>query len=129
MFVFVPVKSLICFSHFSFALFHNVRVPRENLLNKTGDITSDGRYVSPFKVSKMSKWTTSCNIFSYDVRETGLFCKLFDLSEKKFPLRQQLLSQELCYARCTRRNPFAFISNKQRDFNYSLSVILTGRNT
>ncbi|KAA0723688.1 Peroxisomal acyl-coenzyme A oxidase 3 [Triplophysa tibetana] len=32
-----------------FALFHNVKVPRENLLNKTGDVTPDGRYVSPFK--------------------------------------------------------------------------------
>ncbi|XP_054457488.1 peroxisomal acyl-coenzyme A oxidase 3 [Anoplopoma fimbria] len=32
-----------------FALFHNVRVPRENLLNKTGDVTPDGRYVTPFK--------------------------------------------------------------------------------
>uniref|UniRef100_G3N6R3 Acyl-coenzyme A oxidase n=1 Tax=Gasterosteus aculeatus aculeatus TaxID=481459 RepID=G3N6R3_GASAC len=32
-----------------FALFHNVRVPRENLLNKTGDVAPDGRYLTPFK--------------------------------------------------------------------------------
>nr|XP_046236273.1 peroxisomal acyl-coenzyme A oxidase 3 isoform X2 [Scatophagus argus] len=32
-----------------FVLFHNVRIPRENLLNKTGDVTPDGRYVTPFK--------------------------------------------------------------------------------
>ncbi len=33
-----------------FATFNNVRVPRENLLNKTGDVTPDGRYVTPYKV-------------------------------------------------------------------------------
>lgn len=38
------------FSHNRFVMFHNVRIPRENLLNKTGDLTPDGRYVTPFKV-------------------------------------------------------------------------------
>ncbi|CAF91771.1 unnamed protein product [Tetraodon nigroviridis] len=32
-----------------FAMFHHVRIPRENLLNKTGDVSPDGRYVTPFK--------------------------------------------------------------------------------
>ncbi|KAG7495064.1 peroxisomal acyl-coenzyme A oxidase 3 [Solea senegalensis] len=32
-----------------FVMFHNVRIPRENLLNKTGDVTPDGQYVTPFK--------------------------------------------------------------------------------
>ncbi|KAJ3585758.1 hypothetical protein NHX12_014477 [Muraenolepis orangiensis] len=32
-----------------FALFTDVRIPRENLLNKTGDVTPDGQYVTPFK--------------------------------------------------------------------------------
>ncbi|CAJ1086451.1 peroxisomal acyl-coenzyme A oxidase 3 [Xyrichtys novacula] len=32
-----------------FAMFHKVRIPRENLLNKTGEVTPDGRYVTPFK--------------------------------------------------------------------------------
>lgn len=33
-----------------FATFNHVRVPRENLLNRTGDVTADGKYVTPFKV-------------------------------------------------------------------------------
>ncbi|CAD5112102.1 DgyrCDS1344 [Dimorphilus gyrociliatus] len=32
-----------------FVAFNNVRIPRENLLNKTGDVTSEGKYVTPFK--------------------------------------------------------------------------------
>ncbi len=32
-----------------YCTFNHVRIPRENLLNKTGDVTPDGRYVTPFK--------------------------------------------------------------------------------
>uniref|UniRef100_A0A8C5BQS7 Acyl-coenzyme A oxidase n=1 Tax=Gadus morhua TaxID=8049 RepID=A0A8C5BQS7_GADMO len=32
-----------------FALFTNVRIPRENLLNKTGDVSPEGQYVTPYK--------------------------------------------------------------------------------
>ncbi|KAM4808177.1 peroxisomal acyl-coenzyme A oxidase 3 [Rhinophrynus dorsalis] len=35
-----------------FAMFHNVRIPQENLLNRTGDISSSGAYTSVYKDPK-----------------------------------------------------------------------------
>lgn len=35
-----------------FILFENHRIPRENLLNKTGDVTPEGKYVTSFKDPK-----------------------------------------------------------------------------
>ncbi|XP_041457080.1 peroxisomal acyl-coenzyme A oxidase 3-like [Lytechinus variegatus] len=32
-----------------FVSFHNVRIPRENLINRTGDVTESGQFVTPFK--------------------------------------------------------------------------------
>jgi acyl-CoA oxidase len=34
-----------------FVTFNKVRIPRENLLNKVGDVTPEGIYVTPFKVT------------------------------------------------------------------------------
>ncbi|KAG8289468.1 acyl-Coenzyme A oxidase, partial [Homalodisca vitripennis] len=34
-----------------FVIFDKYRIPRENLLNKGGDVTPEGKYVSPFKDS------------------------------------------------------------------------------
>uniref|UniRef100_A0A8D2Q193 Acyl-coenzyme A oxidase n=1 Tax=Varanus komodoensis TaxID=61221 RepID=A0A8D2Q193_VARKO len=35
-----------------FAMFHNVRIPKENLLNQTGDVTAEGVYIRAFKDRK-----------------------------------------------------------------------------
>jgi len=32
-----------------FVTFHKVQVPRENLLNRIGDVTPEGTYITPYK--------------------------------------------------------------------------------
>lgn len=51
-----------------FATFNEVRIPRENLLNKTGDVTQKGEYITPFKVNYFSK-----NVLSYIILKI-IFC-------------------------------------------------------
>lgn len=48
-----------------FVMFQKYRIPRENLLNKTGDVMPDGKYVSPFKdPNKRFGCGNSCEICS-----------------------------------------------------------------
>ena len=35
---------------YRFMWFDRYRVPRESLLNRAGDVTQDGRYITPYKV-------------------------------------------------------------------------------
>lgn len=35
-----------------FVMFHNYKIPRENLLNKMGDVSTDGKYISTIKDKK-----------------------------------------------------------------------------
>jgi len=37
---------------YSFVVFNHYRIPRENLLNRTGDVTPEGKYKSPYRVSR-----------------------------------------------------------------------------
>ena len=51
----VGIFFFIILSVFSFAAFNQYRIPRINLLDRFGDVTPDGKYVTPFKVRVHSR--------------------------------------------------------------------------
>ena len=44
----VYMRTAVCLSRF--AAFHNYRIPKSSLLNKTGDVTPQGKYITPYRV-------------------------------------------------------------------------------
>ncbi|XP_069833463.1 peroxisomal acyl-coenzyme A oxidase 3 [Dendropsophus ebraccatus] len=55
-----------------FAVFHNVRIPQENLLNRTGDISSSGNYTSAYKDPKQRLGASLGTLSSGRVSITGM---------------------------------------------------------
>lgn len=52
-----------------FLMFHQYRIPRENLLNRSGDVTPDGQYVSKYKDVKSRQ---SANLGSLSSGRVGI---------------------------------------------------------
>ncbi|XP_056411008.1 peroxisomal acyl-coenzyme A oxidase 3 isoform X2 [Hyla sarda] len=55
-----------------FAVFHSVRIPQENLLNRTGDISSGGNYTSAYKDPKQRLGASLGTLSSGRVSITGM---------------------------------------------------------
>ncbi|XP_063665451.1 peroxisomal acyl-coenzyme A oxidase 3 isoform X3 [Pan troglodytes] len=61
----------------SFAMFHKVRVPRQSLLNRMGDVTPEGTYVSPFKQWRLLPYLAA--VYALDHFSKSLFLDLVEL--------------------------------------------------
>ena len=48
-----------------FMMFDHYKVPREALLNRTGDVNSEGQYKTPYKVRGRSKTTSTSFLTTY----------------------------------------------------------------
>lgn len=44
-------------------MFNKYRIPRESLLNRNGDVTPEGKYVSPLRVRCFSSLICYCFVF------------------------------------------------------------------
>ncbi|XP_045475486.1 peroxisomal acyl-coenzyme A oxidase 3-like [Harmonia axyridis] len=55
-----------------FVMFKNYRIPRENLLNRTGDVTENGEYVTPYKDPRKRHGASLGNLSSGRVNITNM---------------------------------------------------------
>ncbi|XP_065516144.1 peroxisomal acyl-coenzyme A oxidase 3 isoform X3 [Lathamus discolor] len=91
-----------------FAMFHNVRIPKENILNTAGDVTPEGKYSSSVKQWRLLPYLAAAYALDY-------FCKsLFEnfiefyagLLAKQRSQRQVDLGREI-HALCSASKPLA----------------------
>ncbi|XP_040602894.1 peroxisomal acyl-coenzyme A oxidase 3 isoform X3 [Mesocricetus auratus] len=60
-----------------FAMFHKVRIPRQNLLDRTGNITSEGTYSTPFKQWRLLPYLAAA--YALDHFSKTLFLDVIEL--------------------------------------------------
>ncbi|XP_025050977.1 peroxisomal acyl-coenzyme A oxidase 3 isoform X2 [Alligator sinensis] len=80
-----------------FAMFHNVRIPKENLLNNTGDVTVEGVYTSSFKQWRLLPYLASSYALDHFVKTLFMNFVEFKIGVvmKEKSLRQAELGREL----------------------------------
>ncbi|XP_057357983.1 peroxisomal acyl-coenzyme A oxidase 3 isoform X5 [Manis pentadactyla] len=80
-----------------FAMFHKVRIPRQDLLNRTGDVTPEGTYVTPFKQWRLLPYLAAA--YALDHFSKSLFVDMAefyrDVLKKNWSARQAELGREI----------------------------------
>ncbi|XP_037685244.1 peroxisomal acyl-coenzyme A oxidase 3 isoform X3 [Choloepus didactylus] len=76
-----------------FAMFHQVRIPRQNLLNRIGDVTPEGTYVTPFKQWRLLPYLAAA--YALDHFSKSLFLDLMELQQGLFRNDQSVRQAEL----------------------------------